>query len=88
MPRVLGPKPRVCNIPPALAIFSAELARYMLLKKTTVNQLALASGIPVSTIRGYLAAKYFPADDNFSLLAKALKINQSKLLGVGNVGKT
>ena len=78
--RVLGSQRDQRRISPTLSRLGKNIQKEMKAKNLTYNQLAVVTGFPVNTIKDWAHGNSFPSNDRFSKLAKALKINQSKLI--------
>lgn len=69
-------------------IFSANLKKYMDLKKASINDISNCLKIPYTTLWDWLNAKKYPRSDNsIKLLANFLGIEESDLTGNKNFAK-
>lgn len=82
---MLGPngKPRTVRRalkPQVFALFGMRVRDRMSDIGITDNQLAVELNLPVSTVNGWMRGSCLPSGDRLPRLARALRINQTKLL--------
>lgn len=83
---MLGYSRKPHSVSPTLNRLGQNIQAAMAKQHVTVNQLAVNTGIPVNTIKGWLKGDNFPSTNRLSLIARELKVHQSALiLGGENV---